>query len=72
MSRTYIAKIENNGAFVYVYDARTGGRIRAVGSSGPAGENVSVQVNQNIVAVTDRRGVTKTYDAESGAFLRTI
>jgi hypothetical protein len=72
MSRSYIAKIESNGASVNVYDARTGARIRSVGGSGSPGENVSVQTNADIVVITDRRGVTKTYDAESGRFLRAL
>jgi hypothetical protein len=72
MSRSFIAKIESNGASVNVYDARTGGRIRTVGSSGSPGENVSVQTIGDIVAITDRRGITKTYDAESGRFLRAL
>jgi hypothetical protein len=33
---------------------------------------VSVQTNADIVVITDRRGVTKTYDAESGRFLRAL
>ena len=72
MGKSYIAKIESNGAYVYVYDAQTGRRIRALGSSGAPGTNVSVQVNGDIVAITDNRGVTKTYDAESGRCLRTL
>jgi hypothetical protein len=72
MSRSFIAKIESNGASVNVYDARTGGRIRTVGSSGSPGENVSVQTNGDIVAITDRCGITKTYDAQTGRFLRAL
>lgn len=72
MSTSYVAKVENNGAAVVVYDARTGRRIRAVGVSGPVGENVAVQTNGDIVTITDRWGKVKTYDAESGRYLRTL
>ena len=72
MSTAYVAKIENSGSAVVVYDARTGRRIRTVGVSGPVGENVAVQTNGDIVTITDRRGIVKTYDAASGRCLRTI
>lgn len=72
MARSFIARIESNGAYVYVYDAKTGSRIRAVGSAGATGTNVAVQTNGNIVAITDNRGITTTYDAESGRRLKRL
>ena len=72
MDKSYIAKIESNGAYVYVYDGQSGRRIRSLGAAGSQGTNVSVQVNGNVVAITDNRGTTKLYDAESGRCLRTL